>query len=60
MQFETLEEEGFFGSIPGFHGLWANAATVEECREELQSTLEDWLLISIARHMPVPVIDGSI
>ncbi len=58
-QFESLDDEGFFGTIPGFEGLWANAPTIEECREELQSTLEDWLLLSIARHMTVPVIDST-
>lgn len=42
--------EGFFGEIPGFKGLWANAKTLEGCREELRSTLESWLIIKLRRN----------
>ena len=39
-------------------GVWASAATLEACRSELISALEDWLLFSLARQFPVPVIEG--
>jgi predicted RNase H-like HicB family nuclease len=48
--------EGFYGEIPGFEGVLAQANTLEDCREELASTLEDWLLFRIARHLPIPVL----
>jgi hypothetical protein len=41
--------EGIFGEISGFKGLWASAKTLDACRDELQSVLEDWLLIKL-RH----------
>jgi predicted RNase H-like HicB family nuclease len=50
--------EGFYGEIPGFQGVYAQADTLEGCREELASTLEDWLLLRISRHLPIPVLDG--
>ncbi len=50
--------EGYYGEIPGFQGVYARADTLEACREELASTLEDWLLFRISRHLPIPVIDG--
>ena len=50
--------EGFYGEIPGFQGVFAQADTLESCREELASTLEDWLLLRISRHLPIPVLDG--
>jgi predicted RNase H-like HicB family nuclease len=57
--YEILDNgEGFFATIPGLPGLWAQAATLEECREELQSTLEGWLLLSLSRQMEIPVLDG--
>lgn len=57
--YEILEDgAGFYGSIPGFPGLWAQASTLEECRDELQSTLEGWLLLSLSQHMEIPVLDG--
>ncbi len=52
------EEEGFYGEIPGFQGVFAQAATLEACREELASTLEDWLLFRISRHLATPVLGG--
>jgi predicted RNase H-like HicB family nuclease len=57
--YELLENgEGFFGSIPQLTGVWAQASTLEECREELKSALEDWLLFSLSRHDPIPAMDG--
>ena len=48
------EKEGFSGEIPGFQGVLAQANTLEECREELLSTLEDWLLFRVSRHLSIP------
>ena len=50
--------EGFYGEIPGFQGVLAQADTLEACREELASTLEDWLLFRISRQLPIPVLGG--
>ena len=47
-EYEIIEDdEGFFGSIPGFQGLWASDKTLERCREELRSTLEEWLVLKL-------------
>jgi predicted RNase H-like HicB family nuclease len=50
--------EGFCGEIPGFQGVLAQAGTLEACRNELASTLEDWLLFRISRQLPVPTVEG--
>ena len=50
--------EGFSGEIPGLDGVLAQADTLEACRDELASTLEDWLLFRISRNLPVPVLEG--
>jgi predicted RNase H-like HicB family nuclease len=58
-KYEILEDDGsFYGEIPGFQGVYANAATLEACREELESVLEGWILLSVSRHVPPPVVDG--
>ena len=57
-KYEILEDGTFFGTIPGLKGLWGNAPTLEECREELQSTLEDWILVGVRLGDEIPVIDG--
>ncbi|MGH8248968.1 MAG: type II toxin-antitoxin system HicB family antitoxin [Gammaproteobacteria bacterium] len=50
--------EGFYGEIAGFQGVYAQAQTLEACREELAGTLEDWLLFRISRQLPIPVVAG--
>jgi predicted RNase H-like HicB family nuclease len=32
---------GYFGSIEELQGVWANAHTLEACREELKAVLEE-------------------
>jgi predicted RNase H-like HicB family nuclease len=56
--YEITEKGRFFGSIPGCKGLWAESKTLEKCREELQSALEDWLLLGLQLGHELPVIDG--
>ena len=58
-KYEILPDDGsFYGEIPGFDGVWANAETLEACREELEEVLEEWLLLGISRNHPLPVVDG--
>jgi len=57
-KYEILpDNEGFYGEIPGFDGVWANASTLESCREELQEVLEGWLLLGIAKGHSLPIVD---
>lgn len=57
--YEILEDDGsFYGEIPGFEGVYANAETLEECRDELEGVLEEWILFRISRNLAVPVVDG--
>jgi predicted RNase H-like HicB family nuclease len=50
--------EGYFGEIPGFKGAWANAATLEDCRDELREVLEDWMLVRVRQGLILPIISG--
>lgn len=57
--YEILEaNEGYYGEIPDFQGVWANENTLEACREELQSALEDWILFHVAQKLALPTVDG--
>lgn len=59
-RYEIVEDDGsYYGEIPALPGAWANAVTLEACRQELESVLEGWLLLSIADHSPIPEIDGN-
>jgi predicted RNase H-like HicB family nuclease len=51
------EDKTFYGEIPGLQGVWANAETLEACRQELQEVLEDWLLVGLRLGHSIPVLD---
>jgi predicted RNase H-like HicB family nuclease len=58
-RYEAIEDDGsFYGHIPAIQGVWANAKTLECCREELESVLEGWLMLDIADHSAIPEIVG--
>lgn len=58
-QYEIFEDDHtFYGSIPECPGVWANEPTLEACRDELESVLEDWIIVGIWHHHTIPPIDG--
>ena len=58
-RYEILPDDGtFYGEIPGFDGVYANADTLEVCREELEEVLEEWILFRVSRSLPLPVVEG--
>jgi predicted RNase H-like HicB family nuclease len=58
--YELMGNGRFFAIIPGLKGLWAEDATLEACREELQSTLEDWIMIKVRfGDQDLPVLNRS-
>jgi predicted RNase H-like HicB family nuclease len=58
-KYEILSEDGsFYGEIPGFDGVYANADKLEKCREELEEVLEEWILLRVSRNLPLPVVEG--
>jgi predicted RNase H-like HicB family nuclease len=58
-RYEILEDDNtYYGKIPGFKGIYANADTLEDCREELEEVLEEWLFLRISRNLPIPEIEG--
>jgi predicted RNase H-like HicB family nuclease len=56
--YRVLEDGSFFGEIPGFDGVWAAAASLEACREELEEVLEEWILFRVSRQLPLPAVDN--
>ncbi len=57
-RYEILEDGTFYGEIPGFQGVWANATTLEACREDLRDALEGWIVLGLRLGHSLPVIDG--
>ncbi len=58
-KYEILSDDGsFYGEIPGFQGVYANAVSLEDCRNELAEVLEEWIFFRLTKNLPLPVIDG--
>lgn len=57
-EYEILEDKQYYGEIPGFDGVWAQSENLEACREDLQSALEDWLILGLRMGHKLPVVDG--
>jgi predicted RNase H-like HicB family nuclease len=58
-RYEILNDDGsYYGEIPDCNGVYANASTLEDCREELCEVLEEWILFLVHRRLALPLIDG--
>ncbi len=57
--YEILKDDGtYYGEIAECCGVYANASSLEECRDELAAVLEDWLFFRIHKHFALPKING--
>jgi predicted RNase H-like HicB family nuclease len=58
-RYEILPDDGtYYGEIPGFQGVFANAVTLEACRDQLEEVLGEWILLSVSKNLTLPVVDG--
>lgn len=58
-KYDILADDGsFYGEIPVCNGVYANAPTLEECREQLEEVLEEWILFRVYKNLSLPVVDG--
>ena len=56
--YELMEDGQFWAEVPELPGVWASAATLEACREELREVIEDWLVVGLRRGKAIPAIEG--
>ena len=56
--YDKLEDTTFVGRIPCCKGVIAFASTLQECENQLHSTLEDWILVGLKLGHTLPVINN--
>jgi len=56
--YKILDDGIYYGDIPGFRGILANTETLEECRDQLQEILEEWILLGVRLGHELPVANG--
>jgi predicted RNase H-like HicB family nuclease len=57
-KYKILEDGSYYGSIPGFSGVWARQNNLEVCRRELHEVLEDWIVIKLRDGDRLPPVNG--
>ena len=57
-EYKKLDDGSWFGEIPGFQVVWTNCDSVEKCRNELVTVLEEWLLLKVRDCDTVPDLAG--
>ena len=59
-RYEILGDGTFYGEIPGLQGVYANAETLEDCREQLRKVLEGWIVLGLRLgHIPPSSVIAS-
>jgi len=58
-KYEILQDDGsYYGEITECKGVYSNAETLEDCREQLREVFEEWVLFRVHRKLPLPVLNG--
>ncbi|MYC29810.1 MAG: type II toxin-antitoxin system HicB family antitoxin [Chloroflexi bacterium] len=55
--YEELEDGTFCGTIPPCWGVIAFGSTQPACKEELQSVLEEWIVVGLRLGDTLPVLE---
>jgi predicted RNase H-like HicB family nuclease len=48
----------FCATVPGLRGVVATGTNLEACRNQLAEVVEEWVLVRVARGLPVPRLGG--
>ncbi len=48
------DKKRFYAEIKDLRGVWATGKTREECRKNLTSTLEGWIIFRLRRNLSIP------
>lgn len=54
------DEEPFYGEVPELQGVWATGKTLEECWQNLAEVVDGWILIRLARGLPIPPLGDAV
>ncbi|NPV62348.1 MAG: type II toxin-antitoxin system HicB family antitoxin [Methanotrichaceae archaeon] len=58
-EYEIIDDpEPYYAHIQGLPGVWATGKTFEECRKELISVIEGWIVLGLRLGHPIPPISG--
>jgi predicted RNase H-like HicB family nuclease len=53
------EDRVFYGEIPNCRGVYGEGETLEDCREDLISFLEIWVIYGLRLNLDLPEFEGN-
>ena len=54
-KYEMIDDgKKFYAEIKDLRGVWATGKTLEECRENLATSLEGWVILRLRKNLPMP------
>ncbi len=57
-KYKILSDDGsYYGEIPEFKGVCANAELLGDCRDELLEVLEQWIFYRLSKNLPLPIVN---
>jgi len=58
-EYEIIDDpDPYYAHVPRLPGVWATGKTFEECRGELISAIEGWIVLGRRMGQAIPPIDG--
>ena len=51
-------DQSYYGEIPGLDGVLATGKTLEECRANLEDSLDAWLALGLQLGHAIPEVEG--
>jgi predicted RNase H-like HicB family nuclease len=58
-KYELLDDGTFYAEVPELQGLYANAPTLESCRDELKKSLEEWIVLGLQLRHNIPQLERN-
>ena len=54
-RYEIIDDkETYYGEVAGFEGVWSSGNTLEECQQNLEEVIDEWVTIRLAKGLPIP------
>lgn len=57
-RYEIIDDEKpYYGEVPKLDGVWGSGNTLEECRQNLEEVIDEWVLVRLTKGLSIPQID---
>ena len=54
-KYEIIDDDKpYYGEVPGLDGVWSSGNTLEECRQNLEEIIDEWVTIRLTKGLPTP------